>query len=316
MGAFRVSEGRSRLLLLLVLACASTPAAAQTPERLRWELVTNGSSNLGGSEGGSGESPVPSLTGTDANFMFQLDAQPLLNYGARSAKLSHHLVFRTGITTVGRTVTAKTDVATSAVVETLVSQGATVTPTTTSGVSLTRQRAFTAGFEYSANRLAQAQQNGAFMEFGVVAKGHFDAFLDDQRFFEKSGLTYVKVNAPAGSDAGYYRVEAGFRFRLSQKEEVAMPVAGVMKGGNVDDLLLLEVLYERQESVQGLLPDIDTANRLVMRFLATPDLPDAMTMKNMRMLLGLEVNNDWRGKGTKDVRIFYGVNADLKSLFK
>ncbi len=323
--------GRSLwLVLLLVVAFATGPVTAQAQEHLRWELVTNGTSNLGSGGSSSSEATVPKLTGSDATFLFRLDAQPLLNYGTPpaplgttrangDARLSMHLVFETGITSVARAVTARAETAVSPVVEALKNQGATVTGTTTPGATLTRQRAFTTGFEFSANRLFMADKAGAFMELGAVAKGHFDAFLDDERFFEKDGLTYVKVTSPLGSEGGYYRGEFGFRFRLSQPEEkvTTIPVSDGMtdKGSNVEDLLLFEFLYQRSDAVRGLVLNAATENRLVLRFLATPELPDSMTTKHVKVLMGLEVNTDREHKGGKDIRMFYGVNVDLKSLF-
>jgi hypothetical protein len=89
----------------------------------------------------------------------------------------------------------------------------------------------------------------------------------------------------------------------------------VDKGGNVEDLLLFEFLYQRSDAVRGLVPDAATENRLVLRFLATPDLPDSMMGGHMKLLMGLEVSTDRERKGGKDIRVFYGVNANLTSLF-
>ena len=320
----RCRDWRSVVLAAFAFSALPVAALAQEPPRLRWELLTSGTSDLGSGEGSSTAAPIPKLTGPDATFLFRLDAQPLLNYGSSSqmtnARLGMHLLFQTGVISVGRAVTAKADTAASPAVDVLENQGAVVTDTTAEGATLSRQQAFTAGAEFSANRLVNADGAGVFMELGGVAKGYFDAFLDDARFFEKDGITYVKVSSPLGSETGYFRYELGFRFRLSQNEESEnlMDVGGMMKGGNTEDLLLFEFLYQRNNAVEGLLPEtgVDTANRWVMRFKATPQMPGTMGKKNTKFLLGLEVSNDLRNRGVKDVRIFYGANMDMKALFQ
>jgi hypothetical protein len=88
------------------------------------------------------------------------------------------------------------------------------------------------------------------------------------------------------------------------------------KGGNVSDLLLVETLYQRSDALEGLSVAGNSENRWVFRFVATPYLnyvhPEAL--KNTKLLLGIEVNDDFAG-GKKDIRMFYGVNVDLKALF-
>jgi hypothetical protein len=311
----RANGVRHLPIFLCAVAWCFAASAAQAQERLRWELVTSGSSDLGSSDKIAPDATVPKLTGPNATFLFHLDAQPFLNYGSDShALLSRHLLFETGIVPVGRTVNARADTSTSPVIESLVSQGVSVTGTTKPGTTLSIQRAFTVGGEFSANRLFKAQGAGTLMELGGVVKGHFDAFLDDTRFFEKDGVTYVTVGRPNGGESGYYRAEAGARFRISQPEEAmaAVTANGETKGGNVEDLLLFEFLYQRNNALFGLVPGVDTVNRILMRFLATPEVPN---LKDTKMLIGIEMSNDRKGEAVKDVRIFYGVNLNLKSLF-
>jgi hypothetical protein len=313
-------------MVVLVAVAQPIEAGAQDdpgPQRLRWELVTNGASSVGG--GTSAESTIPTLTGSSATLLFRLDIQPLLNYGSTSgqenAKLSRRVVFETGIVSVSRAVTAKPDISSrSPAVEVLERQGAAVTEASAAkpGPALATQRAFTASLELGANRLYRADANGGFMEFGAVARGHFDAFLDDQRFFEKDGITYVTLSSPSGTEDGYFRWELGFRFRVSQPEEndFTMKVGEMMKGGNAGDLLLFEALFQRSDAMEGLLPNsaVNTANRWVMRFRATP-VVRPMGMERTKLLLGLEVNNDIKNRGRKNVTVFYGANVDLKGLF-
>lgn len=323
-----VRAGLAALAMSLAAqAHAQTPPVAPTPTdeppRLRWELVTQGASGLGGGNGTTATASTPKLTGSDASFLFRLDLQSLLNYGTAGkvpAKLNRHLTIETGITSVGRAVTAKPDLATSSTVEALANQGATVTGTPKAAPTLTRQRAFTLGAEFNANRLARANQGGAFVELGGLVRGHFDAFLNDQRFFEKNGITYVTIGGPSAVESGFFRGEAGFRARVTQAEEEEegnlKMVGGAMKGGNVDDLLLFEIFYQRAGAVTGVVTDpaVNTANRWTMRFVATPELPLSMDMGHTKILLGLEVSNDLRNRGKKDIRIFYGANVNLSEL--
>jgi hypothetical protein len=228
-----------------------------------------------------------------------------------------HLKIETGIIFAARTVVAKAEPALSSVGEALANQGAAVTGTTTASPTLSRQRAFTVGGEYSANLLFDADSVGAFTEMGVVGKGHFDTFLGNERFFEEDGLTYVRVPTRIGAEAGYFRGEAGFRVRVSQFEEQDVDAAlGIAKGRNAADLLLIEGLYQRSGALKGLVRDGSGENRWLMRFMATPYInpknPDSV--KRTKFVLGIEVNDDF-GDGMKDIRLFYGANMNLTALF-
>jgi hypothetical protein len=293
-----------------------------TQDRLRWELITDGTTPVGSGPDSTTESPIPNVTGTNATFLFRLDAQPLLNYASSTtaqanAKKSLHLNFESGIISVGRAVTARAETELSAAAQAIRNQGGTVTDTTESAPTLSRQRAFTVGSEFSANRLIDADGGGAFAEIGVIGKTHFDAFLQDQQFFEKDGITYVKLAQPSGNQAGFFRGEFGVRFRISQFDEETRIRDSELKGKNISDLLLFEFLVQRSGALKGLVVDSTshTANRWVMRFLATPYLnpKNGDSVKRTKFLLGVEVNDDL-GSHSQDVQIFYGVNVDLRSL--
>ena len=246
--ASRIIAAGSLLLAASHSAAQDVADAAVSPslqDRLRWEMITDGTSTLGSGGDSSPEAPIPNLTGSDATFLFHLDLQPLLNYKRSAdaplrARKSMHLVFQTGLVYAGRTVTAKAEPALSPAGEALANQGATVTGTTTPAATLTRQRAFTIGSDYSANLLFDADGQGAFVEVGVIGRTHFDAFVENERFFEEDGVTYVRVGNPAAG-GGFFRGEAGVRFRISQFEEQDVDgAAGVARGRNVANLLVVE----------------------------------------------------------------------------
>lgn len=296
----------------------------QDPERndrLRWELIADGASNLADSNPAGSDDTVPNLSKPGANFLFRLDFQPLLNYlpvagqAGRVARRSLHARVDIGVTSAPRAVAAKPDPASSDAVDTLIAQGATVTGETEAAPTLTRQRAFTVGGEYSHNLLVGAEGRGVFSEVGGVVRGNFDTFLEDERFFEKGGLTYMKVPSPLGSDGSYYRFESGFRYRLSNGE---MRFQATNEGANVDDLLLFEAVYRYSGATRGLVPDGNAEHRFLWRFVATPrlDRRDDTERNTMKALIGIEVDRDLKGKGASDVRIFYGTNVNLEALFK
>jgi hypothetical protein len=318
------------IALITALALpAAAPAAAQDvadaavrprlQDRLRWEMITDGTSTLGSGGDSSLEAPIPNLTGSDATFLFHLDLQPLLNYRTSTnaplrARKSMHLRFQTGIVYAGRTITARAEPALSPAGEALANQGATITGATTAAPTLTRQRAFTIGSDYSASLLFDADGEGAFAELGVIGRTHFDAFLENERFFEEDGLTYVRVaNTEAGG--GFFRGEAGVRFRISQFEERDVDgAADVARGRNAADLLVVEGVYQRSGALQGLSPDSE--HRWVMRFVATPYVNpfNPAQMRGTTFLLGIEVNDGF-GDGAKDIRVMYGAKMDLRSIF-
>jgi hypothetical protein len=292
-----------------------TTGAANTNDRLRWEFVTDGSSALGDSKPDANSGNAPNLAGTDANFLFKLDYQPLLKYrGGENATRAQHGHFQVGVVSVPRAVKAKPDLGNSSAVQTLTAQGAEIRGATNATPTLSHQRAFTVGGEYSDNRLFNAQGSGVFAEFGVVARVNFDAYLEDDRFFEKDGLTYVTVPSTIGSEAGYYRFESGLRFRVTNGE---MKFAGG-EGGNVDDLLLFELVYKYSGATAGLVAEASTDHRYTWRFIATPRVHKPKdTEKNMvKAVLGIEFDRDLKGKGQKDIRVFYGTNVNVEALFK
>lgn len=298
---------------------APAPAAAPEGERLRWEVVTDGTTSAAAD---SADSTTPALTGSDANFLVRFNHEIALptTPGAPGSARNAHLAFETGFTTLARAVTVKADTSSSEAVAALVRQGATVTPSTESGISLSSQRAFTVGAQFDANRLVRANGSGAYMEIGGVVRGNVDAFVDDQRFFEKDGLTYVLVPGGLGTDSAFFRGELGFRLRVTQPEEGTGNSAfrGDRADGtrrNLEDFLFLEVLFQRNDAVKGLSVSTEgsTGNRFVLRFLATPEI--VREGKHTKFLIGMEVSNDLSGLGSQEVKVFYGTNLNLRRLF-
>jgi hypothetical protein len=318
----RIGAAVAALCLDAASAGAQTAEAARvgTPaeinDRLRWELVTDGASPVG-DESSATTGGAPTLTGTAANLLFRMDAQPLLDYAGGHAKRSRHAHFEVGFIAAPRAVTARPDIENSEAVEALTAQGATVGGTTTASSTLSRQRAFTAGAGYSDNYLFGAQGSGIFGEVGGVVRFNFDAYVADDRFFEKDGITYVKVPSDLGADAGYYRFEAAFRFRLSNGE-MKVKQNGNDAGANVDDLLLIEIGYEYSGAKAGLMPEVSTQHRLRWRFLATPRLnnPNDTEKNKIKGVVGIEFDQDLARKGPKELRIFYGVNVNMEAIFK
>src|SRR5436309_1195166 len=91
---------------------------------------------------------------------------------------------------------------------------------TTAGTSVSHARAFSAGGQFTINWLPNAAKDDEnFIEFGAVFKGHFDSFFDNQRFFEKDGITYIKLNEGAQSESSFFRGETGLRLRVTHKNQ-------------------------------------------------------------------------------------------------
>ncbi len=254
----------------------------------------------------------------------------------RPSRFNSHLVFETGIIDAATAINARTDPATSEALEILgvaVNGSQTTTGTTVpqmTAATLTHERAFTVGAEYSANWLGAADGVGRFVEIGGVVKGHFDSFISDEKFTEKNGVTFVKLDRAGGEANGYFRGEAGFRLRVTQahednsapaelERETEGTASYIVRKDNLDDLLLFEALYQRNSTLSGL-PDLggNPMNRYDMRFMALPEIPgmgNAMASKHTKFMIGIEVSNDLRNNGPKDVQIFYGVNLSLDRLF-
>jgi hypothetical protein len=296
-----------------------TRAQTDTPntnDRLRWELITEGSSDVGTSTPSTSPNSPTNVSGTNASYLFHLDFQPLLNYGNNApAKRSRHAHVDVGFTSVPRAVLARTDPTTSPAVETLTSQGVSVTGSTEPSPTLTRQRAFTVGGEYNDNYLIGAEGHGVFGEVGALVRLNFDTYTEDDKFFEKDGLTYLKVNSQLGAQGGYYRFETGARFRLSNGE---MKFTQSDQGGNVDDLLRFELLYRYAGATAGLIPGSTSEHRLTWRFVATPRVhhPKDTEANSIKAVIGIEVDRDWQHHAPADVRFFYGTNINLEALFK
>ena len=309
-------------LLLIQPALAQTEEASQT----RWELITSGGTALGN---GSDDSGLPNLSGAaDSAFLFRLDVQVRNpkqkldgnNEPVGNARFNSHLIFETGIINSPTAVYAQTDPETSEALEALGAGDASVDLIKEiKEMTLSRERAFTVGGEYSANWLGAADGKGLLVEVGGVTKGHFDAFIAEQRFFEKNGVTYVRLSQPEGEEAGFFRGLAGLRVRVTQPHEHPDMTEKVANSrvhkNNLDDLLLFEFLYQYNSALRGMTddPDINPVNRYVMRFMALPELPST---KHTKVLLGIEVSNDLRNRGRKDIQLFYGVQLFLNRLFE
>lgn len=286
---------------------------ANAQERNRWELISSGASSLG--DQSSVSATAPDLTGTDANFLFRLDN--LIKAPAKSqGKLDMHLIFDIGVINPARAVTTRTDPGTSPALQII---GVTpIVAATTAGTSISHERAFTAGGQFVLNWLPRAAPDGEYaIEFGTVFKGHFDGYFDNQRFYEKDGITYVKLNQGADAESGFFRGETGLRLRLTQK---APTNAAMTLQDNNDDLLLVEGLVQRASALEPLSrqsKNINAANRYVFRFMALPGLnpKDPAKTKNTKFVIGIEVSNDLHNRGKKDIQLFYGVSANLGKLF-
>lgn len=80
---------------------------------------------------------------------------------------------------------------------------------------------------------------------------------------------------------------------------------------NVDDLLVAEFGYQNNSGLAHLdnaSPQTSTRNRFVGRFYAYPEI-DKKT--HTKILIGIEYNG-----GLRDVRYFYGINADILKLIR
>jgi len=253
----------ARVLAISCLMAFLVVQQAAAQDRSRWEFIPTGSSGLGSQQNATGV--PPSLTGTDANFLFRLD-QMIKAPPKTSGKLDMHMIFDIGVINPARGVTTRTDPASSPALQAL---GATSSvAATTAGTSVSHERAFSAGGQFTINWLPNAAKDDEnFIEFGAVFKGHFDSFFDNQRL-EKDGITYIKLNEGAQSESSFFRGETGLRLRVTHKNQGT----DVTLQDNADDLLLLEGLIQRAGALRDLSRQINAnaANRYVFRFMALP----------------------------------------------
>jgi hypothetical protein len=305
-----------RFLILFFCVSPALSGFANAQERNRWELITAGSSNVG--DPGATAGTVPNLTGTDANFLFRLDnmIKPPVK---QNGKLDMHVVFDIGVLNPARAVTTRTDPATSQAAVAL-----NVTPTaatTVTGTSISHERAFTTGGQFNLNWLPKGAQNDAYSaELGAVFKGHFDAYFDNERFYERDGVTYVKLDTGSTAESGFFRGETGLRLRITQKADNSRNAnTGLEKQDNIDDLLLIEGLVQRASALKALSSqyNVNASNRYVFRFMAFPGVNpmDLSKVKNTKFVIGMEVSNDLHNRGKKDIQLFFGLNANLGKLF-
>lgn len=291
---------------------------------LKWELVTSGATGLSATPEGK-EAGVIGKSSPD--FLFKLDWQfvdPKLKKGEMKS-LAGPVVFvndRGETAASNHQSTGRLSFQTGVITRPVSVSGTDPEPPPgESGetVSLTYQRAFTAGAEFNYNYVNRADNQGSFFEVGGLARINFDAFLDDEELMQKDDVTFIQLSRSKDRRA-FYRFETGVRFVLKQFEEenhtwrqkkgedfVSLP-------RNLIDLLTVEAVYQRNDALKGLIPDQpgDSLNRWAVRFFAKPTVPNSG--KRAYFLIGMEVNRDFNN-GPQDVRIFYGLNANLPRLF-
>src|SRR5437867_1136350 len=77
------------------------PPADYNVNRSRWEFIPTGSTGLGSQPNANGV--PPSLTGTDANFLFRLD-QLIKAPNKTAGKLDMHIIFDIGVTNPAKAI--------------------------------------------------------------------------------------------------------------------------------------------------------------------------------------------------------------------
>ena len=82
--------------------------------------------------------------------------------------------------------------------------------------ALTYQRAFTVGGEANVGGVIDLDGQGTFADLGIMAGGHFDAFVGPgDAITADSGVTYINIQPVSGANT-YYRFEMGFHLAVKQ----------------------------------------------------------------------------------------------------
>lgn len=188
--------------------------------------------------------------------------------------------------------------------------------------ALTYQRAFSVSGNMSFNLVHKQESEGTMAELGVIARAGYDAFVDPDKVTEKDGLTYINLGSLNGQQA-FSSAQIGVRFRLTQVEQDPNTTKTIPTGTegserklvhpvNLEDLVVAELLYGSNSAFQiGSTSPKKREGLLTFRFFASPEIPNSGGLKG---LVGMEVTRDTIGGGSRDIRIFYGANAPLKSL--
>jgi hypothetical protein len=316
---------------IAVNACLETIQA--TGCQLRWEVDASGVSG----------SSSQTNTNNSGNFLVTLDYQVAKNkdsktknslngkpstpdtpHGARSFadRLGVHLIFKTGYTQVSTSNTiapattsspGSTPPATSSTPACSgVSGSASGSSTPVTCVAATPQNAFIADAKITTDWTLGQNGQTAYSAVGLAARGSLESLVQSNQIIQSGGLPYADLTSVNPKNlVGIY--EGVFRYRLSQPSHDRAPNSTTAAYENVSDLLVIEAGAQYDSGLTQLAPNpqTNTRNRIVGRFYAYPELPNA---NHTKILVGLEVSAGING-GPKVVQIFWGANLNPTKLF-
>ena len=186
------------------------------------------------------------------------------------------------------------------------------------GATLAYQPAFTVGTEMHVGWVGDLDAQGTYAEYGPVAGAYFDTFISQKSVIE-NGIPMVIQ--PRENVRSHFRFEYGFRIAFKEMGS-DLPTGALRRGaaagheghdaevklqpGNPSDLFVFDLLYQRSDALNGLVPaqPRDSGRRWAFRLMATPSFPGRSDTK---FLLGIEVSRDLEHRGPRDVRLFYGA---------
>ena len=315
-------------------------------EGLRWELLAAGSTGLTSDTGSPAD--IPKVLGKDLqDFLFVLNWQtasprqkplapivpvaggpapvaPLVATGKFSRLVN--VVFQTGLQSGSAAVTP-TQVGVSPTTPTTpTTPAAGAAPAETGTKSAAVQRQFTAGGHVNYSGVIDADGQGTFVEIGVTGKAAVDVFVEGDVTQQVTEGKFVEL---LRSGDTFFRGEGGLRIGLKRYKENSSvvrscPGAGaagcppavgagqqVLHPSNLDDLVYVELLFQRNNALANLAATGDSRNRYAVRIAAQPQL--AKLPGRPKFLIGLEVSHA-RG-GEPITKVFYGMNLSGNKLF-
>ena len=295
--------------------------------QIRWEVDTTG---VTGSSSQTNKSNSP-------NFLMTLDIQFAKNKDSKEAnptvranaakghgastmadRFGAHLIFKTGYTqvTTANLITPATTTSTSS--GTTPASGSSTACSgmaaskASSCVAATQQNAFIADAKITGDFTMGQNGQSVYSAVGFGAHGSLQSLVQNDQIVQSGGLSYANLSSLNPRNlVGIY--DGFFRYRLSQPghDKQARPNSNAYE--NVSDLLVIEAGAQYDSGLSNLTgdPKNNTRRRVVGRFYAYPELPNA---KHTKFKVGLEVSAGFNG-GPKIVQIFWGANLNPLKLF-
>jgi len=296
---------------------AKSSTSAPTCGTLRWEVDSNAATATNGQTSSQTTPDVlfkldyliqPVRAGKVAKNSKRRDPAMVQSFGDR---FSAHLNFRTGIAqaTVASKIQPVASASTSSPPSTSCPGSSTAQSVSAAGdcTTVVGQQAFLAEGAFTIGWSAGQRGNGGgFLEFGLKGRGAVQQLISKDQILQSGGISYAALSLKnPQSTTGLYEIIGQHDVNTFDRRSGSY--------SNVDYLLVMEAGYQNNSGLNHLnasSPQTSTRDRFIGRIYAYPEI-DHKT--HTKILLGLEYNSGLNG-GLKDVRYFYGVNADILKL--